>query len=157
MSNKINEYICISLGDDLLKIAQVKGSLKACKVLNVFSKDIKGMSEADLPKTVQSALSSFNAKKYTAVCVVPPSMVTTKNIEVPSTNPEEIKSIVGLQAGRHTPFSRDEIQVGFVNIGVYKSNYSKILLVIANKNVLKSQLEVFEKAGIKIEKVLFRS
>ncbi|HBG62526.1 MAG: hypothetical protein A2Y03_08250 [Omnitrophica WOR_2 bacterium GWF2_38_59] len=155
MSNKINEYICISLGDDLLKIAQVKGSLKACKVLNVFSKDIKGMSEADLPKTVQSALSSFNAKKYTAVCVVPPSMVTTKNIEVPSTNPEEIKSIVGLQAGRHTPFSRDEIQVGFVNIGVYKSNYSKILLVIANKNVLKSQLEVFEKAGIKIEKVLF--
>ncbi|MBU0467998.1 MAG: pilus assembly protein PilM, partial [Candidatus Omnitrophica bacterium] len=148
-------YICISLGDDLLKIAQVKGSLKSCKVLNVVSVDVKGMSDADLPKTVQSALSGFNTKKSIAVSVVPPSMVTTKNIEVPSTNPDEIKSIVGLQAGRHTPFSRDEIQVGFVNIGVYKSNYSKILLVIANKNVLKHQLEVFEKAGIKIEKVLF--
>ena len=155
MSKKINDYICLSLGDDSLKIAQVKDLSKSCKVLNVVSKDVKGMSDVDLPKTVQSALSGFNTKKATVVCIVPLSMVTTKNIEVPSTNPEEIKSIVGLQAGRHTPFSRDEIQVGFVNIGVYKSNYSKILLVIANKSVIKNQLEVFEKAGIKIEKVLF--
>lgn len=155
MAKKINDYLCISLGDDTLKIAQVKGLTKSCKVLNVVSKDVKGISDADLPKVVQSALSGFNTKKSIAICVVPPSMVTTKNIEVPSTSPDEIKSIVGLQAGRHTPFSRDEIQVGFVNIGVYKSNYSKILLVIANKSVLKNQLEVLDKAGLKIEKVLF--
>ncbi|MBF0533362.1 MAG: hypothetical protein HQL23_09785, partial [Candidatus Omnitrophica bacterium] len=68
---------------------------------------------------------------------------------------EEIKSIVSLQAGRHTPFSREEIQVGYIHIGVYKSNYTKILLVIANKNVIKQQLSVFDRAGLRVKRVLF--
>ena len=127
MSNKSGDYICISLGDEVLKITQIKGTSKSCKILNVVSKDVKGISDADLPKIVQSALGGFNTKKATAVCIISPSMVATKNIEVPSINEEEIKSIVSLQAGRHTPFSRDEIQVGYINIGVYKSNHYIII------------------------------
>ena len=155
MLKKSNVRIGISLSENLLKIVQLKGHGSSVKVVNVYSKNVSGVKETDLPKTIITALSGFAPKKADAYCVIPSNMITTKNIEIPSVNEEEIKSIVSLQAGRHTPFARDEIQVGYVNIGVYKSNYTKILLVIANKGIIKQQLSIFEKAGLKIKKVLF--
>lgn len=155
MAKKGGESICISLGEEFLKIAQVKGSGISAKITGVVTEDIRGISDEALPKVIQKALSGFKSKSADICCIVPSGMATTKNIEVPSVSPEEIKSIVSLQAGRHTPFSREEIQTGFVNIGVYKSNFTKVLLVIANKNLLKRQIGIFEKAGLKIRKVLF--
>ncbi len=155
MFAKSNDYICVSLNDDVVRIVEVKGAGTFAKVTRVVSRDVKGLSEFDLPKVIRSAISGFNVKGSTVLSVVPANSVTTKNIEIPSTNPEEIKSIVSLQAGRHTPFAREEIQVGYVNLGVFKSNFSKVLLVIANKSTLKKQIDAFEKVGVKIKKILF--
>jgi len=155
MLSKGSDVISISLSDDLLKIVQLKGAGSSAKVGNVVSRSVSGVSADDLPKLIQSALSGFNTKKSEVVSVIPSSMVSTKKIEIPSVNPEEIKSIVNLQAGRHTPFSRDEIQIGYINIGVYKENYTKVLLVIANRKELKVQLDAFAKAGLKVKRVLF--
>ncbi|MCA9401499.1 MAG: pilus assembly protein PilM [Candidatus Omnitrophica bacterium] len=155
MLNKSNEKICISLSEDVFKIVQLKGGGGAPKISKIYAKELKGVSEADLPKQIHGALKGFNTKGSEIVCIVPPSYVTTKNIEIPSVNQEEIKSIVSLQAGRHTPFSRDEIQIGFINFGVYKTNFTKVLLTIANRDRVKQQINIFEKAGLTIKKVLF--
>ncbi len=152
---KSNTYNSISLNNGLLRVAQLKGTEDDLKLSVVFKKDVSDVPEANLPKTVQAALRKFGPKKAVNFLILPSSMTTTKNIEVPSINEEEIKSIVNLQAGRHTPLSREEIQVDFVNVGVHKEKYSKVLLVIANKKEIKTQLDLFEKAGIKITKVLF--
>lgn len=155
MLTQSNNYISISLSEDTLKIAVLKGSGPSAKIKNVVIKDIAGISETDLPKVIQASLPGVNPRYSEVIFLVPSSMTTTKNIEIPSVNPEEIKSIVNLQAGRHTPFSREEIQIGYINIGVYKTNYTKVLLVIANRNILKNQLSILEKAGLKAKKVLF--
>jgi len=155
MLSKGNDIVCVSLSEDTLKIVQIKGSGANPKVVNVVSKDVTGVSDMEMPKVIQSSLGGFNTKFSMVVSAISPTMTTTKNIEIPSVNAEEINSIVSLQAGRHTPYSRDEIQIGYLNLGVHKENYTKVLLVIANKNILKSQLEIFEKAGLKIKKVLF--
>lgn len=155
MLSQSNHCISVSIGEDVLKICQVKGKGTGAKVTNILAKDIKSYSDSDLPKVIQDALKAFNTKGADIIGVISPSMTTTKNIEIPSINEEEIKSIVSLQAGRHTPFSREEIQVGYINIGVYKSNYTKVLLVIANKNIIKNQIGIFEKAGIKLKRIFF--
>ncbi|VAX35342.1 hypothetical protein MNBD_UNCLBAC01-25 [hydrothermal vent metagenome] len=155
MLKKSTDSISIYLTEEVLRVAQIKGSGANAQVVKLAVKDVTGIAEGDLPKTLQSLLKGFNSKSSEVFCIAPASTTTTKNIEVPSVSPEEIKSIVGLQAGRHTPFSREEIQVGYVNIGVYKTNYTKILLVIANKNTLKKQLDVCKKAGVSVTKVLF--
>ncbi|MBF0523201.1 MAG: pilus assembly protein PilM [Candidatus Omnitrophica bacterium] len=157
MLNKSNECITVSLGEDILKVAQIKGSGSNTKITNILSQEVKDLSENDLSKKIQLALKNFNPKAMPVHLIVQPGMITTKNIEIPSIDPDEIKSIVNLQAGRHTPFSREEIQIGYVNIGIYKTNYTKVFLIIANRNLLKKQLAVFEKAGIRIEKILFAS
>jgi len=156
MLNKSNECITIFFNEDVLRVAHIKGAAgNAAKIINVLTQDIKGVSETDLPKNIQSCLRSFPVKTTPVSLVISPALITTKNIEIPSIDQDEIKSIVNLQAGRHTPFSREEIQIGYVNIGIYKTNYTKVLLVIANRNALKKQLSFIDKAGIKISKVLF--
>lgn len=151
MSAQFDDIICLSLSEDTFKAVQIKRG----KLVEVAAIDIKGVGDSELARTIQPSLKKFTSKTALIVNVIPAGMTTTKNIEIPSTNAEEIKSIVNLQASRHTPFSREEIQIGYINTGVYKSNYTKVLLVIANRNVIKRNLTVFEKAGLKIRYVLF--
>ncbi len=152
---KSSDYICFSINADTLKIVQVKGQGPSARVSQLFSKNIKGVSEVELPRVIESGLKGFASKSANIIAIVPPSITTTKNIEIPSTNDQEIQSIVNLQASRHTPFSREEIQIGYVNIGVYKSNYTKVLLAIANRVQLKDQIKNLERAGLKVSKVVF--
>lgn len=153
--SKGKEHVCVSLDDELLRVIQIKGSGSSAKVTNIVTRSTQGVSDQELPRLVQSALTGFNIKSSNISLIAPANSITTKNIEVPSKNADEIKSIVNLQASRHTPYSKDEIQVGYVNIGLSQGSYTKVLLVIANKYVLKSQLAVLEGAGAKVRNIFF--
>ena len=145
----------ILLSDDILKIVHMRLSSSGHTVANVFRKDIQGVAPEELPKVLKGALAELNVKRVKAVCVIPSSVATTKNIEIPSLDPQEIKSIIDLQAGRHTPYSREEILMGYISIGEYQRNYTQVLLIIVNRNVIKNHLGIFELAGIKVENVFF--
>jgi len=157
MNVKGNHFVVASLTEDILKVAELKGFGTSAKIVNIGVYDIKGVGSDELPGVLQKSFAPFKTKKANLVYVIAPNMLTTKNIEIPSVNAEEIKSIVNLQASRHTPFTREEIEIGYINIGVYKKNYSKVLLIIANKNVLKDQLLSLQKAGLNFKNVLFPS
>ncbi|MGE0269552.1 MAG: pilus assembly protein PilM [Candidatus Omnitrophota bacterium] len=150
-----NDYICFSLNDEALKIVHVKGQGISAKVVQVIHRNVSGISDVEMIRVIETSVKGLPVKTANIFAVTPPSITTTKNIEIPSTNENEIQSIVSLQASRHTPFSREEIQIGYVNIGVHKGNYTKVLLVIANRIQLKDQVKLFEKSGLKINKVVF--
>lgn len=149
------DYISVAFGEEELRVAHMRLGSPLREVVNLIRRDIRGISEEELPKIIRSALSDFNVKKAVAVCTVPANLTTTKNIEIPSLDPEEIKSIVNLQAGRHTPYSREEIIIDYINIGVFQRNYSKVLLIIVNRNVIKKHLDILEQAGLHVDKVFF--
>jgi len=152
---KSQNYILLTLDDEHLRVAYLKPSGVEKEVVQVLKRDIRGISEEELPNTIRSTLDGMDIKNSHAICVIPSSLTTMKNIEIPSLDPQEIQSIVNLQAGRHTPYSREEIIIGYINIGVYQRNYSKILLVIANRSVIKKKLDILSLTGFRIEKVLF--
>lgn len=155
MLKKKSNQVVVCLGEDVLRAVQLQGMGSSTKVMHLVSKPVVGLEGDKLVKFVSSALKKFDTKKSDVAVVIPSSMVITKNIEIPSTEESEIESIVSLQAGRHTPFSREEIQIGYINLGVFKSNYTKVLLVIGNRSLLKKQLEVLEKSGLMVKNVLF--
>src|SRR5262245_13284843 len=128
MNIKGNHFITVSLNEETLKIVEVRGTGPAAHVVNLTARDVKDISADELPAFIQKAFVPFKTKTANLFFVISPTMVTTKNIEIPSVNADEIKSIVNLQASRHTPFTREEIQIGYINIGIYKKNYSKVLL-----------------------------
>lgn len=145
----------VDLSTNTLKISHVKTSSNKPEIISLISRNIGGLDEDNISKAVRSALGELRLKAPLVINTVPTHSVITKNIEIPSTDPKEIKEIINLQAGRHTPYSREEIIVDYVEIGTYKNNYTKILLVIVARNIVERQLKILEKAGLKLENVIF--
>ncbi len=148
------DKICVAIEDENLRLAHLKNSSGIDQVAHIASRDIRGLPEDEIPKIIKTILADFKVKKASTICAIPSSVTTTKNIEIPSVNPEEIKSIINLQAGRHTPFSREEIVIDYLSIGVFQRNYSKILLVIINRSSIKKQINILEAVGLEVDKIL---
>jgi len=155
MFSKNKDYLAISSVDECLKFAHVRVTPTDKQIVGVVKKDLRGIAPEEWPGIAKALVSELGVSKPSAIYVLSASAVTTKNIEVPSIDPVEIKSIIDLQAGRHTPYSREEILIGYINIGVFQRNYTKVLLVIVNRDQILKQVNILMQAGIKIEKVVF--
>ena len=149
------EIVGIELSANFLKLVHLKSSLQKSEILNILSKEITNLSDDDAAKALKALFSELKAKDPRIVSIVPASLAITKNIEIPSCEAAEIREIISLQAGRHTPYSREEIIVDYVDLGAYKNSYTKILLVIVARNIVKRNYETLGKAGLKPEKIFF--
>jgi len=151
----INDILGIELDKNKLKLAQLRITPVRTELINLIQKDISGFSDADISQVLLAILDTLSLKKPQIIDIVNSSWVITKNIEIPSVDPKEIKEIVNLQAGRHTPYARDEIVVDYVNLGVYRRNYTRILLVIVNRSVIKRHFDILSRAGVMPEHIVF--
>jgi Tfp pilus assembly PilM family ATPase len=151
------ELIGVNFNGNSLKISHVKISPNRKEVINLLNLDITSLSDLDIAKNIQIALGALRGRKIEVVDVVPAQLVITKNIEIPSIEHKEIKEILNLQAGRHTPYSREEIIVDYVEIGTYKHSYTKVLLVIVARSVVKRHYEILDRAGFRLKRVFLAS
>ena len=146
------KYLTISINDGVIKVAQAASSGSLDRVARGSFAPTPGGDEA--VKALKSLLGPFN-RKASVICVVPANAATAKNIEVPSTDPEEIKSIINLQASRHTPYSREEVLISYINLGISASNNTRLLLVIVHRELVKERISILERAGLDIDRILF--
>lgn len=151
----LSHTIGIEIGQTMLRLVCVRQQGRIQQLLAAKAIASEGVAEAELVKQIVEFITSQRLKNYRVVNIVPSGMVITKNIEVPSTSAQEIREIVNLQAGRHTPFAREEVIVSHLPIGVYKKNYTKILMVIMNVKVVKKQLDMLEKAGLRVSQSIY--
>lgn len=136
------------------KIAYIRVSPSKKELVALTIRKTNGLPENEIAKSLLGFVQENKIKNPHYVLCVPAQLVITKNIEVPSLDHKEIREIVNLQAGRHTPYSREEVIVDFIPIGTYKQSYTKVLLLIVNSSVIKKQFALLEKAGIKIDKAI---
>ncbi len=147
--------VAIDLSGYNLKIAQMGFSAARREILNLATHDVRNLSEDDIAKIIRETLKEFQIVKPKVLAVIPSFLTITKNIEIPSRDPQEIREIINLQASRHTPYSRDEIIIDYIDIGVYKQSYSKVLLVIVTRSLIRRQLEILDRAGLVVERMAF--
>jgi len=147
------QLLGIDLSGNNLKIVCVEVSLNKTEVTCILSYDITNVQDEGIIKLIKNAQEKLNLKEPYVINIIPAHLVITKNIEIPSIIPEEIKQIINLQASRHTPYSREEIIVDYINIGTYKNNYTRVVLVIVSRSAIKRQIEIIERAGLKPQKV----
>ena len=147
------DLVGIEINPPGLKLCRMKAGPKK-EVLSLIYKDIKGLSDDDVSKAIAAGLREMGVTRSRVVLSIPSGTVISKNIEVPSTDSRELREIVNLQASRHTPFSREEIIVDYIDIGTFKQNYSRVLLLIVAASAVKKQVMIAEKAGVRIESIL---
>ena len=146
------KYLTISINDGVIKVAQASSSGNLERIARASFDPNPGGDEA--VKALKTLLVPFN-RKASVICAIPASVATAKNIEVPSSDPEEIKSIINLQASRHTPYSREEVLISYINLGVNTINNTRLLLVIVHRDMIKERISILERAGLIVDKILF--
>ncbi|MDP3042455.1 MAG: pilus assembly protein PilM [Candidatus Omnitrophota bacterium] len=151
------ELLGVNFNGNNLKISHIKISPNKKEVVNLLNLDITGLNDMDIAKNIQIAIGALKGKNIEIIDVVPAQSVITKNIEIPSIEKKEIKEILNLQAGRHTPYLREEIIVDYVEIGTYKHSYTKVLLVIVARAAVKRHYEILDRAGFRLKRALLAS
>lgn len=144
------------MGEQEIKLAVVTSSIPGRKeAAHLRSLSIRDLPEEEIPKRLQAFLDEIKIKNPRFVGVVPSQWAITRNIEIPSCDPNEIRGIVNLQASRNTPYSRSEIVVDYLNLGVFKSVYTKILLVIVPRVAINRCYGVLQKLNLTLERMIF--
>ena len=146
---KQSKFIAVSLSPSVVKLAQVNS---AGFVEKLVRKQVSGNT---VDSVLQAAIIGFETKKAGVICVLPGDIATTKHLEVPSVDREEIESIIALQASRHTPFNKDEIITGYLKIGSPRPNFTSVLLVVVKREAIKEKLMVMRSVGLDTTAVLF--
>ncbi len=108
---KQSKFIAVSISASVVKLAQVTSAGVVEKLAQ------KAVSSGGMEAALREALTGFQTKSCGIICVMPGDVATTKHLDVPSVDREEIESIITLQASRHTPFNKEEIITSYVKIG----------------------------------------
>ena len=146
-------FVCLDFASDSLRIAVASGTARKKEIVYLASHNISGLSEAQISEIVRMTVNQLQLVDPVVVANISSGITITKNIEIPSKDPREIKEIINLQAIRHTPYSRQEIIIDYIDIGIYRQSYTKILLVIVTREAIKRQLDILNLTALNIERI----
>jgi len=152
------DIVCFDFVTDAIKAARVKVYGGRWIATEFDHKDIRGASREETVAMLRDLLAHHRRRgDFSLALSLSSHFLITKNIEIPSQDPKEIKDIINLQAGRLTPYAREEVIIDYVNIGVFRQSYTKLLLAIVNKDIVNRQFALFGEAGGRPDRVTFAS
>lgn len=114
-------------------------------------------SDAEISDFITTAFREWGIKKKEAVCIIPSKLFISKNVDMPSNDPDEISKIIDLQAGRYTPYSRDEIVIDYICMTNPGQHYTNVLLIIVNRKLVDRYVQIFDDAGVLLSKITVAS
>jgi len=148
--------VVVEIGNDWLKILEFNPTHKGGMVTHASLIKLVQIKEP-VTQAVSKAFKSLKLSKQNVSICIPRHLVTIRILEFPSTDPKEINDMVTLQVGKQTPYSREEIIFSYRPIHVEREGYTKVMLVIARRNIVNARVEALQKAGIEVGKVAVSS
>lgn len=139
--------VIVEIGNDWLKVIQVDrggGGFSLARVALDKLDPIRGPSSERLA----TLLRPFATSGGVVYGCLPRQLATVRILELPSTNPVEIGDMVELQAGKLTPYTKEEIVADYKIVGPGREGYTKVMLVIVQRSVLRNRFSVMEEAGV---------
>lgn len=73
---------------------------------------------------------------------------SVRTLELPSTNPAELSSMLDLQLGKLTPYPRAEILSSWANVGSFREGYTSVVLAIGRKTLIEEVLQFLKTKGV---------
>jgi len=158
LANRPDRIItAIEIGRQWLKIVQALRCRPENKVCFIDAVSIDSLSDEDISGRILTLSKKHKIISENLIVSIPQAMASTKNLDLPSTNPAEIEDMVALQIGKHTPYSGDEIVKGYRVSESHMSGYSRVMLVIVHRDIIQRCFKILEGAGISVERIGFGS
>ncbi|MCK4518482.1 MAG: pilus assembly protein PilM [Candidatus Omnitrophica bacterium] len=143
--------VVVEIGNDWLKIIESSFTSKGMTITKV---NLLKLAQIEGPTAlaISKIFSDLKLNKKFVITYIPRHLITVRVLELPSVEPEEIKEIIDLQIGKQTPYSKEEIISSYKIIGSERGGYSKVILVIVRRNLIKTRLEELGNAGVNVVK-----
>lgn len=151
IGKKLEERVVVDLAGPQIKIVIARNESGKTVFRDVYSKTLAQNTDAEAMKEVLEYFKQNRVQPSRVICSIPSKLFISKNVEIPSTEKDEIAKIIDLQAGRFTPYSRDEIVIDFLCMETPAQHYTSVLLVIVNRSLVDRYCRIFEDMGIQIK------
>lgn len=146
----------LEIGNRWLKIVRIDVGKAKNVVVDIIKENIERLSAEQIEGAVKRALPDTGSGLF--FISIPRYFVTTRTLELPSTDPEEIKSMIDLQIGKQTPYSGEDVISNHQIIDIDGiEGYSRVALAIVHKDIVQRQLDILKKAGLKVDKIVLSS
>ena len=153
---KVKIVTALEIGNNRLKIVQVQFLAKTWKIHKIIVEDVtcfQGAREEKISERIRILFKGLRVDPDTLIVIVPYQVVAIRNLEFPSTNPDEIKNMVELQIGKQTPFSIDEMIYDYVILNIDTEGYSRVMLAVVHQDVIKRYFKILKAAKLKTDRV----
>lgn len=148
------EMMVVDLTGDLVKILLARRTADKILYEDVRQQKFSEGADEEISNFISQTARQWGLKSRQAVCMVPSKLFISKNVDMPSNDPEEISKIIDLQAGRYTPYSRDEIVIDYLCMTTAGQHYTNVLLVIVNRKLVDRYVQIFDRAQIMLSRIV---
>ena len=149
--------LVVSLSPETLKIGHGRVVHGNFIIEGVAVEDIAKKTDAQIIQTLLLYCQAQKISPTQTLCLVSSKQFIFKNVDIPSTEKEEVAKIIDLQTGRFTPYAREEIVIDFVCLESVVQHFTSVLLFIVNRKMADRLTSIFQEARIQIDKVVVAS
>lgn len=147
----------LEMDHEWIKIVQAELSAKQRKINQIIAEKTVSSSDDKVVEQIINLFKKMEIHPEKLVISVAHQLAAIKNIELPSTNPAEIKDMVRLQIGKQTPFTKDEIIYDYEILATNAEGYSRVMLAIVHQDVVRWNFKILQGARLKTERVALSS
>lgn len=154
---KIQNCCVVEISPSFIKLAEVGEHKGKTKSINLFVENIASRSDEEISQIFKAGFnrSQMTAKKF--LISLPRNQVIIRNITLPSEDSGEIKDMVSLHVAKQVPYSMEEIIYDFYVYGKDEMNYSKVMIAIVRRDVIKRITTILDLSDIIPEGVILSS
>jgi Tfp pilus assembly PilM family ATPase/Tfp pilus assembly protein PilN len=142
----------VEIGAEWLKIVKAESLNRNPAISSVHLRRIEE-GGSSLATMITGILGSSRANATPVIACLPRQMVNVRMLELPSTDPKEIADMIDLQVAKQTPHSRDEIMFDYRIVGSRHEGYTRAMLVIVQRALVRQRFLALEEAGLHVAKV----
>ena len=142
--------VVVEIGSDWFKIIQAESSRTGLTLSRVHVEKFGAVGSV-LARGIAGAYKKHRFARIPVLACLPRQMANIRVIDLPSTQPAEITDMVDLQAAKQTPYSREEIVFDYRIVGGGREGYTRVMLAIVQRSVLRQRFSLLEEAGLEVE------
>jgi Tfp pilus assembly PilM family ATPase/Tfp pilus assembly protein PilN len=142
--------VAIEYSGEWLRLAQVEVSDKSKRLVKLVARPVVFQEEQSkaLLDLVKEGMIPTNS---VVIFSIPRNLVTVRNLQLPTIDPDELREMINLQAAKQTPYSKDQIISDYQVIKSSPEGYTDVMLVTTHRSVPYRCLKTLDDAQLKAD------
>jgi len=138
--------ITVDFSNGWIKVAKSEIKSGHVRFLEVLSIDTAKISAKELSRLVSGG--AFKIRPKTILSCLSRQFVTVRFLKLPSVKELEIEKMLEFQAARQLPVSIKDMATGYKILEKTQDGYSRVMLVMVQKNILSSHFDRLKSIGL---------